>query len=177
MKYDDARAQIKTGDLLAWSHGGFADWHDFQVLLVRAFTRSEYSHVGLALVGAGRIFILEAVGAGVRLWPLSRELPFYWIARTAPSPTDPALPPLPRELGPEAVDFAFDRLGDRYSKLQAIRAFFGSLRLGEDDIWQCAEYVLSILKADGEVLTNVATPTGVVKAAARDWGPIHYVTD
>lgn len=162
MKYEDARGQIKTGDLLAWSHGGWADWHDIQVMLVRAFTRSEYSHVGMALVGAGRIFILEAVGAGVRLWPLARELPFYWIRR-------------PRELGAEAVDFAFDRLGDGYSKLQAIRAFLGSLRLGEDDRWQCAEYVLRVLEADGEILTNVATPTGVVKAALQRWGSLNYV--
>lgn len=162
MKYEDARAQIKTGDLLAWSAGGWGSWHDIQVNLVRMFTRSEYSHVGLALVGAGRVFILEAVGSGVRLFPLSRELPFWWVQR-------------PLALGGEAVDFAFGRLGDGYSKLQAIKAFFGTLKLGEDDVWECAEYVLGILKADGEVLTNEATPTGVVRAAARAWGPIHLV--
>ena len=162
MKYDIARSEIRTGDLLAWSHGGWGSWHDIQVLLVRAFTRSEFSHVGLALVGAGRVFILEAVGAGVRLWPLSRELPFYWIRR-------------PRELGGEAVDFAFDRLGDRYSRLQAIAAFLEVLQFGEDDVWQCAEYVIRVLEADGEVLTNVATPTGVVKAAMQRWGSLTYV--
>ena len=162
MKYEDARGEIRTGDLLAWSHGGWGSWHDIQVSLVRMFTQSEFSHVGLALVGAGRVFILEAVGSGVRLFPLSRELPFYWIRR-------------PRELGGEAVDFAFDRLGDGYSKLQAIRAFLGSLRLGEDDRWQCAEYVLRVLEADGEILTNVATPTGVVKAALQRWGSLNYV--
>ena len=162
MKYEDARGEIRTGDLLAWSHGGWGSWHDIQVSLVRMFTQSEFSHVGLALVGAGRVFILEAVGSGVRLFPLSRELPFYWIRR-------------PRELGGEAVDFAFDRLGDGYSKLQAIRAFLGSLRLGEDDRWQCAEYVLRVLEADGEILTNVATPTGGVKAALQRWGSLNYV--
>lgn len=162
MKYDDARTQIQSGDLLAWSAGGWGSWHDIQVNLVRMFTRSEYSHVGLALVGAGRVFILEAVGAGVRLFPLSRELPFWWVRR-------------PRPLGPEAIDFAFDRLGDGYSKLQAIKAFLGSLRLGEDDRWECAEYVLRVLDADGEQLTRTATPTAVVLAAARTWGPIHYV--
>ncbi len=162
MKYDEARSQIKTGDLLAWSSGSWRSWHDIQVNLVRVFTRSEFSHVGIALVGAGRVFVLEAVGSGVRLFPLSRALPFWWIRRRA-------------ELGAEAVDFAFDRLGDGYSRLQAIRAFFGTLTSGEDDRWQCAEYVLGILQADGEILTNVATPTGVVQAAARDWGPLHFV--
>lgn len=162
MKYEDARAQIKSGDLLAWSHGGWGNWHDIQISLVRMFTRSEFSHVGIALVGAGRVFILEAVSGGVRLFPLSRELPFYWIAR-------------PRELSGEAIDFAFDRLGDGYSKLQAILAFLDMLSHGEDDLWECAEYVLEILEADGEVLTNVATPTGVVKAAMQRWGSLNYV--
>ena len=162
MKYSDARQLIKTGDLLAWSNGGWGSWHDIQVNLVRIFTRSEYSHVGLALVGAGRVFVLEAVSSGVRLFPLSRALPFWWIRR-------------PEELDAEAIDFAFDRLGDGYSRLQAIRAFFGTLPAGEDDRWQCAEYVLGVLDAAGEKLTAAATPTGVVSAAARAWGPIHLV--
>lgn len=164
MKYAQAREEIRSGDLLAWSGGGWKSWHDIQVMLVRVFTRSEFSHVGLALVGAGRVFVLEAVSGGVRLFPLSRALPFYWVRRH-------------RELGGEAVDFAFDRLGDGYSKRQAIAAFLGDLRLGEDDIWQCAEYVIRVLEADGEVLTNVATPTGVVRAAMQRWGSLTYVEE
>lgn len=165
MKYSEARSQIKTGDLLAWSSGSWRSWHDIQVNLVRVFTRSEFSHVGIALVGAGRIFVLEAVSAGVRLFPLSRALPFWWVRR----------PDERGEFSAEAIDFAFDRLGDRYSRLQAIRAFFGTLAAGEDDRWQCAEYVLGVLDAAGEKLTETATPTGVVSAAARVWGPIHLV--
>lgn len=135
MKYIDVRPKIKTGDLLVWSHGGWSTWHDIQVSLVRMFTQSEFSHVGLAFVSAGR------------------------------------------GLGPEALEWAFQRLGDRYSKWQAIKAFLGGLRLGEDDLWECAEYVLGILRVEGEELTNVATPTGVVKAAMQQWGGLELVTE
>lgn len=162
MRYSEARAKIKTGDLLVWSHGGWRNWHDIEVSIVRMATRSEYSHVGLALTLAGRVFILEAVGAGVRLFPLSRELPFYWVSR-------------PVSLRDCAVDFAFARIGDRYSKLQAIAAFFGLLTAGKDSRWQCSEYVLSVLRADGEDLTPIPTPSAVVRAAAEKWGPIVYV--
>jgi hypothetical protein len=162
MRYAEARPKIKTGDLLAWSHGGWSSWHDIEVNLVRMATRSEYSHVGLALAGGGRVFILEAVGGGVRLFPLSRELPFYWVRR-------------PVALTGRAVDFAFARIGEPYSKWQAIKAYFGLLTTGDDARWQCAEYVLSVLRADGEDLAPRATPSAVVQAAALNWGPIVYV--
>lgn len=164
MRYAEARTKIKTGDLLAWSHGGWRNWHDIEVSIVRMATRSEYSHVGLAFAGAGRVFILEAVGSGVRLFPLSRELPFYWVRR-------------PASLRGKAVDFAFERIGEEYSKWQAIKAYFGLLTAGEDAEWQCAEYVLAVLRADGEDLTPIATPSAVVQAAARNWGPINFVTE
>lgn len=163
MKYDEARQQIKSGDLLAWSHGGWTNWHDIEVSLVRIATQSEFSHVGMAFVLLDRIFILEAVGAGVRLFPLSREIPFYWIRR----PTE--------RLSEEAIAYAFSVLGDRYSKWQAIKGFFNKLRLGEDALWMCGEFFLAILKRDGEVLTNVATPSGIVKAAMQRWGSLTFV--
>ncbi len=163
MQYADVRPQIKTGDLLAWSHGGWRTWHDIQVSFVRIFTRSEFSHVGLAWVANGRVFILEAVGSGVRIYPLSRELPFYWV-------------PKPFRLSRNAVNFAFAHIGDAYSKFQAKLAGLGLLQKGDDDVWQCAEFVLSILAQDRWPLDDVdATPTAVVKAAMQHWGALRYV--
>lgn len=127
------------------------------------FTRSDYSHVGVAWADHGRIFIFEAVGTGVRVFPLSRELPCYWVKR-------------PKELGNGALEWAFSKLGNKYeSKWKMVVDFVKSLRLGENDRWQCSEYVLGILEQDGEVLTNVATPTGVVKAAMQRWGSLTFV--
>lgn len=163
MKYDDVRSQIKTGDLLAWSAGGWSNWHDIQVNLVRMFTKSEYSHVGIAWVSLDRVFILEAVGAEVRMFPLSRELPFYWIPR-------------PKVLGLAAVEWAFSKLGNRYeSKLRMVINFILGCEQRDDDRWQCSEYVLGILRADGEELTHDETPTGVVKAAMQRWGSLTFV--
>src|SRR3990167_457790 len=79
MKYAEVREHLKSGDLLAWSHRGWGSWYDFQIQMVRMFTRSEYCHVGIAWVVSERVFVLEAVSTGVRIFPLSRELPFYWV--------------------------------------------------------------------------------------------------
>jgi uncharacterized protein YycO len=165
MKYADARPQIKTGDLLAWSNGGWGSWHDIQVNFVRMFTRSEYSHVGLAWVANGRVFIIEAVGTGVRIFPLSREIPFYWVRKPSP-------------LTQEAIEFLFERIGAPYSKWQAILAGIGALAKGRDDIWQCAELVLSALKLDDDGLGDIdATPTAVVKEAMRQWGAVQFIEE
>ncbi|MCA3067478.1 MAG: hypothetical protein ING73_11225 [Rhodocyclaceae bacterium] len=163
MKYSQARATIKTGDLLAWSHGSLRSWKDFQVMLVRMFTRSEFSHVGIAWVANGRVFIIEAVGAGVRIYPLSREVPFYLCRK-------------PTYLDQRAIDFLFERIGAPYSKIQAVLAGLGILTKGADDIWQCAELVLDALSRDVDSLGDInATPTAVVKQAMRQWGALEYI--
>ena len=149
MRYDLIRGAIKTGDLLAWSAGGWTNWHDIQISLVRMFTQSEFSHVGMACVFGERVFILEAVGQGVRLYPLSKELPFYYLSR-------------PRELSEKALNYAFEQLGERYSKWQAIKSFFGAITIGSDDEWECAEYIMSIYGVDGEHIPVNATPTKLI---------------
>lgn len=163
MKYEEARPLIKTGDLLAWSSGSWKTWSGIQINIVRLFTRSEYSHVGMAYVAHDRVFIMEAVGAGVRLFPLSKEIPFYWIQK-------------PHKLSRVATNFAFEHMGEKYSKWQAILGGLKKLTLGEDNQWQCAEYVKSILKMDSkDYLISDITPASLVKAAASTWGPITYV--
>lgn len=163
MTYSKARETIKTGDLLAWSHGSLKSWHDFQIMLVRMFTRSEFSHVGLAWVANGRVFIIEAVGTGVRIFPLSRDVPFYLCRK-------------PTYLDQRSVDFLFERIGAPYSKLQAVLAGLGMLRKGADDVWQCAELVLRALSLDVDSLGDVnATPTAVVKQAMRQWGALEFI--
>jgi hypothetical protein len=160
--YAQARSLIKTGDLLAWSNGGWKSWHDIQVSIARIGQRSEYSHVGMACVLNGRVFILESVGKEVRLYPLSKELPFYWISS-------------PKELGQVALDYAFSKLGEEYSKWQAIKSLFGKLNIGEDNKWECSEYFIAILNADGEKIEALATPSAVVKWCISYWGSLQYI--
>lgn len=154
MKYAQAREQIQSGDLLAWSHRGWGSWYDIQIQMVRVFTQSEYSHVGVAWVTAGRVFALEAVQTGVRIFPLSRLLPFYWL-------------PMGASWESEVECWALQQVGEPYSRWQAVLAGLGLLRAGEDNIWQCAEYAQEVARRQGTPLPSKATPADLVWAAMR----------
>ena len=152
LSYDQARSQIKSGDLLAFSHFGWSTWHDVKVQAVRMFTRSEYSHVGIAWVMGGRVFCLEAVMPVVRIFPLSKLGEFYWM----PAPTD--------YWTPEIEEYALSVVGEEYSQLQAIQSYFE--QPDADKKWQCCEYARELLRLGGHDLTGVKpTPSNIVKAA------------
>ncbi len=155
MKYVDARPKIRSGDLLAWSHGGWASWHDWQVQGVRIFTRSEYSHVAIAWVVGGRVFVIESVVGGIRIFPLSRLTPFFWLAMEAPWAT-------------ATEEYALAHIGEPYSKLECIQAYFEPLTL--DGHWECAKWAMAVLRMDGVDLGDKATPADVIKAAMRRAG-------
>jgi hypothetical protein len=164
MRYNEIRDQIKTGDLLAFSNGSWTSWHDAQVNIVRMATRSEYSHVGIAWVISGRIFVLEAVGTGIRIFPLSKCLPAYLIKRSKP-------------LSDGALEYAISLVGEKYSKFQAVKAFFNQLKVGADKEWQCAEYVSSVYYKDGEEVVSSPTPSNLVFELSEKWAsPIYYIS-
>lgn len=152
MRYGPARAQIRSGDLIAWTHRAWASWYDLQVQAVRVFTRSEYCHVGIAWVVAGRVFVIEAVTPRVRIFPLSRLLPFWLVTTRAP-------------WRPVAEEFALAQVGQPYSKWQAIKSYFG--RPDADQLWQCAELARAILLQDGIDLGEQVTPSAIVYSAQQ----------
>ena len=119
--YETIRSKIKSGDALAWTHKGWKTWYDFQIQMVRAFSQSEYCHVGVAWVIGKRVFILESVGTGIRIYPLSLELPFYWI-------------PIKKYWTKDIEEFALSKMGAKYSKWEGIQALFGKLKNGKDGI-------------------------------------------
>ena len=84
MIYSEARATIRSGDILAWSHRGIKSWHDLKIWFVRMFTRSEFSHIGTAWVIGDRVFVIEAVMPLVRIYPLSKLGDFYHLPMGAP---------------------------------------------------------------------------------------------
>lgn len=162
MNYASARPKIRSGHLLAWTHRAWGSWYDFQIQMVRTFTQSEYCHVGLAWLIGGRVFVLEAVGTGVRIFPLSRLLPFFWL-------------PVPGKWSIEAERFALDQVGQPYSKWQAVLAGFGLLKSGEDTIWQCAEYAQAVLDLAGVKLLGRPTPSNLVAQAMSAGAPCWLV--
>lgn len=164
MIYTEARSKIASGDLLAWSHRGWRSFYDFEVQMVRMFTRSEYCHVGIAWRCAERVFVLEAVQTGVRIFPLSRLAPFYWV-------------PLKVEWTAETEDYALSKVGERYSKVQAVLAFLGLLPPEPDNQWQCVEYVSTVLSQVKQtwVLGVDFTPSKIVRAAQENDHVVFYV--
>lgn len=161
MKYLEARPFIRSGDLLAFSGGSWRTWAGIKVNLVRMFTRSTYSHVGLAWVVGGRVFVLEAVKPRLRIYPLSQCSNFYWLGLRAP-------------WTPMAEAFALARIGSVYSEWVAMQAFFEPLPKGS--IQQCAAYVREVLLVDGINLGDRSTPDAVVDAALARGAEIDFVT-
>lgn len=149
---------MRAGDLLAWTHRKWGSWYDFQVQMVRMFTRSEYSHVGIAWPVGGRLFVLEAVSAGVRIFPLSRCVPFYWM-------------PLEMRWTGDMEKRALEQVGAPYSKIRAVMAYFNLIKIGGGKYWECAEYVIHVL----QLKRTLATPTAVVAKALDMGGSLNWI--
>ena len=158
--YKDIRRQIRSGDLLAWSHRSLRSWHDLKIWFVRLWTRSEYSHVGTAWRIGGRVFVIEAVQPVVRIYPLSKLGAFYWLSVGAPW-----------KLSTETL--ALDYVGDPYSQAQAMQAPFSKPQ--EDRKWECAELAAVLARADGIELGDVYTPSAVVQAALERGVSLRHV--
>lgn len=152
MNYTTARPQIRTGDLLAWCGGSWSSIHDIQVMAIRVFDLTPYTHVGIAWVVAGRVFVIHAIGRGVSIEPLSKQGSFYWL-------------PMNLDVGEDALEPAFARIGEQYSKWQAILGFLRRLKIGTDRMWQCAEWVIWFYRQIGHPLVAEGTPSSVVHSA------------
>jgi hypothetical protein len=154
MEYNEAKSKIKSGDLLAWTHrkSMFASWYDFKAGAVRLFTRSEYTHVGMAWVVAGRHFVIEAVTPCVRIYPLSRSGDFYWLALEA-------------NWTSEVEEVALSKVGYPYSMVSAIQSLFQEL--DAEDVSECAALVKYVLKVAGIDLGKRSTPDAIVYEAQQ----------
>ena len=143
MKYAEYRPNLKSGDVVAWSSKGF------KPSLIRYFTKSEYTHVGIVWTYRGRVFVIEQVFPEARIFPLSELLPFYVIHMNKP-------------LSAEAEDVAFNYLGiTKYSNWEAIKSLFGFNNA--PDQWQCVEFAKAILKANGTDIHCRDVPSDLVR--------------
>jgi hypothetical protein len=146
MKYSDARSLIRSGDVLAWTHRPWDSWYDFKVQMVRLFQRSEYSHVGVAVVMGGRVWVLEAVAPHVRFVPLSNELPCFHV--TGLQLSDAQLEKGLALVGKETIG---------YSQIEAVRAFLDETRHFTGKDIECGELVNYVLG-----FTCRATPAAII---------------
>lgn len=159
-EYHNYRDSIQSGDLLAWSERGWSSWHDLKVQMVRMFTRSEYSHVGIAWVVSGRVFVIEAVMPKVRIYPLSKLGSFYHV-------------PLNMSWSRDVEEFAISTVGEEYSQLSALKAFFKAVN--RDEVDECASLAIAIANRARINLGTRATPDAVVRKALTFDHALRYV--
>lgn len=162
MKYLEYRNNIRSGDLLAWSHRGFHSFYDLKLQLVRYATRSEYVHVGIAWNFQGRIFVIESVNPTVRIVPLSNLLPCYVI-------------PLKLLWSKETENLAMSYVGKgEYSQVEAIKALLGK---NNSKYLQCVEFARILLKSEGLEFDIKDLPTELVLAAQKLGGYMYYLEE
>ena len=155
-EYKQVRSTIKTGDILAWSHGSWSSWYSAQLNLVRIFTRSEFNHVGVAWVKDGRVYVVEAVVPNIVANPLSDYLPCYHV---------------PINIGNITDEIMLEKIGGKYSKWEAIRGFLNKQMLEENNKWQCSKHVQWVHKHVNPDWKQVqSTPSAVVKFALEELG-------
>jgi hypothetical protein len=148
--YKTVRPTIKSGDLIAFSHRGWSTWYDIKLQLIRIFTRSEYTHVGVAWVVAKRVFILEAVVPLTRIFPLSKFNEFYHIDMNV-------------KWTVPAEEYALAHIGYPYSQLDAVKSLFETV--GDEQVNQCAAYTIQVMEVLEVDLGKRATPSSVIQAA------------
>lgn len=155
MRYQDARPNIKSGDVIAFTHRKWGSFYDLQIQAVRFFTQSEYSHVALVWEIGGRLFLIESVVPLIRIVPLSMfaEEGFYHL-------------PMHCDMSDAELEFALSEVGKgQYSKWQAILAQVRGIKVGADALWECAEFVIASRRESGIDLGPKATPSAVVQKA------------
>jgi len=164
MKYLEIRSSVKSGDIIAYSHRSWKTWYDIKVQMIRIFTRSEYSHVGLAWVYGGRVFIIESVAPLIRIVPLSNTGNFYHISMNV-------------QWSYQTEDYALGLVGTgKYSQLEAINSFLGNpSKISPTKNWQCCKFAIVVLALCGIRLRETATATAVVQSALEMNKTLTYV--
>jgi len=150
-KYADMRPMIASGDLLAWSTDSTTIWSRLLTHLVRIFTSSEYSHVGIALRLEDRVYVLEATIPRIELRLLSECTGFYHI-------------PMHVTWTSELEIYLKHYIGKSYSLLDCVRGYLGYTDVS-DDRWQCAELCNDFYHQVPIDLGDAYTPSHVVREA------------
>jgi len=145
--YGEMRRAFRTGDLLLFRGRGLLS------SIIRLITRSPYSHAGLVYTFEGRVYCVEAVGAGVRIILLSELLRRYH------GGVDYFEIEASDKQRRRAVSFCFQQLGKFYDKPGifrfAVSLVFDRRAVSRDDRWFCSELVAAAYAAQDQPLTAV----------------------
>ena len=148
MMYEKYRNEILNGDILLYAGSGLLS------KLIRWVTKSTYSHAGLAVWWNDRLMVLEAIGKGVVLTPMSKSVSHYkgqvdWYT---------SIKSIPKTKRLNMVQFAQQELGKEYSKWRLL--LFGYIlilgkdkdrrdELREENSLICSHYVAQVYNYGG----------------------------
>ncbi|MGJ3501130.1 hypothetical protein [Piscirickettsia salmonis] len=122
---------LSSGDVIAYRGNSIIS------SIVRWWTESPYSHIGVIWKIKDQLFFVEAlIFKGVRIIPIEKLPADYEVIKTQVT------------LLGEAEAFILQHLADDYSLIDAIRAGLG-LKQNNSKGWQCAEFAAQILKRCG----------------------------
>lgn len=151
------RSEIKSGDLIAWT-----SLSSFYLKVVRLFTFSEYTHVGIAVVDDdGTIHVVEATRPRVIMNKLDDRMPIYHI-------------PMKVDMTKEAKELLQSYIGKKYSVLQAALSYI-NIHI-DDDKWYCTELAYDFYSKLGYKFKKRLTPTKLIKEAVSKYGKeLNYI--
>jgi hypothetical protein len=156
MRYSEFKRVCQAGDIIAVSHQEWNTLADIESQVVRMATESEFSHVCVLIKDKnGEPCVLEAVVPQVTISPLTKYLNygFYHVA----TPDKP--------MSKEEEAYGMSKLGEGYSKWEAIGGYLDLIKIGGDDLWMCAELTIAMRNLSGLSLGTHATPSAVVHKA------------
>jgi len=151
LDYEQMRLQIKNGDVLMYRG------RKWESRVIRWATGSRYSHAGIAAWWNDRLIVMEAVGKGVVITPISRNVRSYrgsveWFTSVDEIADDERL---------RMVEFAQRELGKEYALLRTLRLGILALfkrnvesrdRLRREERLFCSHYVAATYNAIGKDL-------------------------
>lgn len=150
--YSKVRHEIQTGDLLAWRTTKINSFISLVLFLYQKIFKAKFSHVGVAVRVADRIFIVEAVPPVVHVVPLSQEGTFYWIPAGMTNTAGERFTQLPLGADEGAmIQHLLSTVGKPYS---LVDFFKGLLKLGNSvSDYYCSEQAGEFYNSFGR-LTN-----------------------
>jgi hypothetical protein len=110
-KYKEVRSQIKDGDILLYRG------KSLESRIIMLATQSRYSHAGIAVWWNNRLMVMEAIGKGVVVRPLSQSVyQYYGDVELFTSKEE-----IPDEERHKMVLFAQEELGKEYATWKAVK--------------------------------------------------------
>ena len=157
--YLQQRDHIKEGDVLLFAGRGL--WSS----LIKLWTNSHYSHVGLVAMWGERLMCLESIeGKGVRAVPLSQLVAEYHGLIHWYSLRDTEY------IRAMAVSWAIEQLGSEYSWRQIAALMFGKTCDMDKAKWICSEFVQRALaKGHAAIDKQVMVPDDITRISGMEY--------